>query len=108
MLAKVMTRLYSNEGSILRFSVVIALLGCLTAGQEVQSPPDKLVYSADRANIPDAIARVKSGDFRAVHVDMIANADEVEAIPILKQQFVRVEDAPLKSKNCGCYRQARG
>jgi hypothetical protein len=42
--------------------------------------------------VPDAIAKVKSGEFAAVHVDMIANAGAVEAIPILKQQFVSVED----------------
>jgi hypothetical protein len=45
--------------------------------------------------VPDAIAKVKSGEFAAVHVDMIATAHAVEAIPILKQQFVRVKDDPL-------------
>jgi len=77
---------------ILRLLVIGALLGSTANGQETQTQPERLAYAADSANVPDAIAKVKSGEFAAVHVDMIANAGAVEAIAILKQQFVSVED----------------
>jgi hypothetical protein len=67
-------------------------------GRAQQSPSKKLGYASDRANVPDAIAKVNSGNFAAVHVDMIATAGAVEAIPILKEQFARVEDPLLKLK----------
>jgi HEAT repeat protein len=67
--------------------------------QQLQQPrPGKLPYAIDRANVPDAIARVKSGDFFAMHVDLIARADAIEAIPVLKEQFGRVQDSLLKDK----------
>jgi hypothetical protein len=66
--------------------------------QDGQSQLEKPAYAVDRANVPDAIAKVKSGEFALVHVDMIARADAVEAIPILKEQFVRVQDPLLKAK----------
>jgi HEAT repeat protein len=64
----------------------------------VQSQPEKLAYGADKANVPDAIAQVKSGDFAEIHVDMIARAGATEAIPSLKQQFVHTDDPLLKAK----------
>jgi hypothetical protein len=82
---------------MLRLSVMGVLLGCTARGQEVQSQAEneKLAYGADKANVPDAIEKVKSGEFAALHVDMIARAGAVEAIPSLKQQFVHVNDDPL-------------
>ena len=50
------------------------------------------------ANVPDAIAKVKSGEFGRGHVDLITRAGAVEAIPSLKEQFVRVQDPLLKPK----------
>lgn len=70
--------------------------------QEAQLRPQahigKLPYGIDRANVPDAIGKVKSGEFFAVHVDLIVRAGAVEAIPILKEQFGRVQDPLLKDK----------
>src|SRR5712691_11192085 len=66
--------------------------------QAQQNPPETPAYGADRANLPAALAKVKSGKFLAVHVDLIARAGAVEAIPSLKQQFVRVQDPLLKAK----------
>jgi hypothetical protein len=80
------------------FPLLAALLGGTASGQEVQSQAEKLAYGADKANVPDAIAKVKSGKFSAVHVDMIARAGAVEAIPSLKQQFVHADDPLLKAK----------
>jgi hypothetical protein len=66
--------------------------------QDSQSQLEKPAYAVDRANVPEAIAKVKSGEFALVHVDMIARANATEAIPILKEQFVRVEDSLAKGK----------
>jgi len=83
--------------------VLQVLLWCalLTGGaysQEKRIQSEKLAYGVDRANVPEAIAKVKSGDFAAIHVDLIARAGAVEAIPDLKRQFVSVEDPLLKAK----------
>jgi HEAT repeat protein len=75
-----------------------ALLTTSAYSQDGQRQLEKPAYAVDRANVPDAIAKVKSGEFALVHVDMIARADAVEAIPILKEQFVRVQDPLAKAK----------
>jgi hypothetical protein len=75
-----------------------ALLAARAYGQTQQGQPEKLAYGADKANVPDAIAKVKSGDFFAIHVDLITRAGAVEAIPSLKGQFSRVQDSLLKGK----------
>ncbi len=83
------------------FSNLFAGLACAQT-QSPQQPPleqaGKLPYGVDRANVPDAIAKVKSGDFFALHVDVIARADAVEAIPLLREQFARIQDPLLKDK----------
>ena len=78
--------------------VCCALLAGSALGQTVQVQPGKRLYEADEANVADAIAKVKSGDFAGVHVDLIGRAGAVEAIPILKEQFVRVHDPLDKAK----------
>ena len=92
------SRLHVSVRKMLRLSVIGALLGGAASGQEAQSQAEKLAYGADKANVPDAIAKVKSGEFAAVHVDMIARAGAVEAVPVLKEQFGRVSDPLLKAK----------
>lgn len=63
-----------------------------------QSPSGKLAYGVDRANIPDAVSKIKSGDFAGIHVDLAVKGGAVEAIPALQQQFTRVQDPILKAK----------
>jgi hypothetical protein len=75
-----------------------ALLAGTTHGQAQQSQTEKRAYGADMANVPDAVAKVKSGEFGGAHVDLITRAGAVEAIPVLKEQFVRVQDPLLKAK----------
>jgi hypothetical protein len=70
----------------------------VASGRSPQVQTEKLPYAVDRANVPDAIAKVKSGEFRAVHVDLIARASAIEGIPALKDQFDRVRDPLLKDK----------
>jgi len=83
----------------------LGMISCLAlscalvaSGQSPQVQSDKLPYAVDRANVPDAIAKVKSGEFAAVHVDLIARANASEGIPVLKEQFERVHDNFLKDK----------
>jgi hypothetical protein len=78
--------------------VCCALPAVSTFGQTDQAQAGKRIYEADKANVADAIAKVKSGDFAGVHVDLIGRAGAVEAIPILKEQFMRVEDPLDKAK----------
>jgi hypothetical protein len=77
--------------------LVLVLSASLTAvvyGQQNQA--NSLAYAADEANVPDAIAKVKSGKF--VHVELIARAGAVEAVPVLKEQVVRTQDPLVKAK----------
>src|ERR1700693_423686 len=83
---------------ILKSLMLLVLLGSIANGQTQQAQPEQLAYSADRANVPDAISKVKSGNFSGVHVDLIVRANAVEAIPILKEQFDHVEDQLTKVK----------
>lgn len=91
-------RLHFSVGKMLRLSVIAALLGRTASGQEVQSQAEKLAYGVDRANVPDAIAKVRSGEFGAIHVDLIVRAGAVKAIPVLKEQFALVQDPLLRAK----------
>jgi len=80
---------------VLSVAAVVTSTGLLKAGQ---SQPEKRPYGADLANVPDAIARVKSGQFGAIHVDLITRGNAIEAVPLLKDQFERVNDPLLKAK----------
>jgi hypothetical protein len=79
--------------------VLFVLLTALVYGQ--QSQTNTPASAADKADVADAIAKVKSGNFLLVHVDMIAKADAVEAIPALKEQFGRSNDPLIKGKIAG-------
>jgi hypothetical protein len=85
-------------GQVLHIVMWFALLTGVAYGQAEQDQPQKLAYGADMANVPNAITKVKSGEFSGVHVDLIARAGALEAIPVLKEQFARVQDPLLKAK----------
>src|SRR5208337_1331729 len=70
---------YGRIRQVLYILVWIALLTGTTCGQSQQNQPEKLAYGVDRANVPDAIAKVKSGEFGGIHVDLITRAGAVEA-----------------------------
>jgi HEAT repeat protein len=76
----------------------ILLLACClliahsSYGQTGQSQPNRGIYDPNRTNVANAIARVKSGNFVGVDVDMIRREAAVEAIPALREQFARVKD----------------
>ena len=82
-------------------SSILVLFTVFTAfanGRTQQNQPEKPAYEDDSANVPDAIAKVKSGEFFGTHVNLIVKAHAVEAIPPLEEQFPRVEDQILKEK----------
>jgi hypothetical protein len=83
---------------VLHLFVWCALLAGVAHGQVEQSQPDKLAYGAGRANLSDAIDKVKHGNFALVDIELIAEAGAVRAIPALKEQFVRSQNSLTKAK----------
>ena len=77
---------------------LFALSACIGYGQSASNQHAKLAYAADKNNVPDAIAKVQSGQFSLVHVELIAEAHAVQAIPALKEQFGRNQDTLTRTK----------
>ncbi len=77
---------------------LLLLFAFLPTANGQQDQPNTLAYAANKANVPDAIAKLKSGNFSLVHIDMIAKAGAVEAVPALKEQFTRSPDPLVKAK----------
>jgi PBS lyase HEAT-like repeat len=75
----------------------VLLAGTACAQVADQSHSLKLPYAADPSNVPDAIAKVKSGHFSPVHLEMIANARAVVAAPALEAQFAQTQDVDTKA-----------
>jgi hypothetical protein len=78
--------------------MLCTLLAAVVCGQQTQNDADKPGSASDKAAVSAAIAAVKSGDFAPAHVETIAAAGAVEAIPILKEQFARSHDWLIKAK----------
>ena len=62
---------------------------CVSSGQAATSEPDK---------ITDAIEHVKEGHFYPSHIEQIAEAHAVQAIPALKDRFVLSQEEDEKGK----------
>lgn len=77
--------------------MLCALLVGNARGQTAQTQPGRHIYEADKTNVANAIAKVKSGNFVSVDVDMIGRGGAVEAIPILKEQFILRQDPLVKA-----------
>jgi hypothetical protein len=69
--------------------LVFMLPKCATCGQWAQKQSDEVGAS---------IAKVKSGDFNGYHVEVIAKAGAVGAIPALEEQFGRKTEVPVKEQ----------
>ena len=78
--------------------ILCALLATCAYGQQIPTKATKPESAPDTADVSEAIAKVKSGDFFPVDVEAIAAAGAVEAIPVLKEQFARSQDWRLKAK----------
>jgi hypothetical protein len=78
--------------------ILCALLAAGVYGQQTQSDANKPGTAPDKAEVSEAIAKVKSGDFAPVDVETIASAGAVKAIPTLKEQFARSHDWLAKAK----------
>jgi hypothetical protein len=85
-------------GKLGHLFVWCALLAAGAHGQVKQTQQNVQVFGPDKTKVPDAIAKVKSGDFALVHVDLIAEAEAVEAIPDLEKQFPLCKDQLDKAK----------
>ena len=86
--------------SITRKFHLLMLCGLLAGnahGQMTQTQPSRRIYEADKTNVADAIAKLKSGNFVGADVDMIGRGGAVEAIPILKEQFILRQDLLVKA-----------
>ena len=79
-------------------NLLVLLASLATGAYGQQNQANSPAYAADKANVPDAIAKLKSGKFALVHVDMISKAGAVEAVPILKEQFANSQDPLVKAK----------
>jgi len=84
---------WATRRRILLLTCCLVLAGSAYS-QTNESQPGRGIYDANKANVANAIARVKSGNFAGVDVDMIRRGGAVEAIPALKEQFAHVK-APL-------------
>jgi HEAT repeat protein len=80
---------------LLAYCLLLAGGAC---SQTDESRPGRGIYDANKANVSNAIARVKSGHFAGVDVDMIRRGKAVEAIPALKEQFARVQEPLSKAQ----------
>jgi len=80
--------------------VVCIVLTGTGFGQTAQTQPKAptRLFEADKAHVDAAIAKVKSGNFVGTDVEMIGRGGAVEAIPLLKKQFVQVQDPLDKAK----------
>jgi hypothetical protein len=78
--------------------ILCPLLTAGVYGQQTQSDANKPGTAPDKADVSEAIAKVKSGDFAPVDVETIASAGAVKAISTLKEQFARSYDWLAKAK----------
>src|ERR1700761_4960273 len=72
---------YASLG-VSRFLVLLMFFGAslyVSNGQGASSQATGLAYAADKNNVPDAIAKVQSGQFSLVHVELIAESHAVQA-----------------------------
>lgn len=82
-----------SKAAILGLSIVF--LGGASFGQVKLAPPE---VTSPVLTVPEAIAKVKSGDYGPVHLNLIAEAGASEAIPLLEEQFRISKDVLDKAK----------
>lgn len=86
----------TNRGALVMAFATAALVWQGNAQQKAGQ--QKLPYAVDPANIPKAVDAVHKGDYGLVDVEMIAEANAVQAIPDLKREFVQSKDPVTRSK----------
>jgi hypothetical protein len=86
-----------RKAAIASLTLALSLFGVGgSAGYASQDAPKKPAASLAPANVPEAVARVKSGDFTILDVEMIRRARATEAMPSLREQFPRAQDPRTK------------
>ena len=77
--------------------ICCVLLVSSAYGQIDQAPPGRRIPEVDKASVAKAVARVRSGDFLGIDLDLIRRAGAVEAIPALEAQFARTQELQDKA-----------
>jgi len=75
-----------------------ALLIGVAHGQPEKNPPQTLHFALDKARVDGAVDKVTHGKFDLMDVEIIAQAGERPAIPVLKEQFIKSQDPNTKMK----------
>lgn len=78
--------------------VAQVLVGWQLGAQSAPQPSVKSAVDAEKNRTSEAVAKVKSGDFGALHVHTIGAAGATEAIPALKEKFKTTSDTLLKDQ----------
>jgi len=68
------------------------------SAQQTPAQPRKSSHAADPARLLKAISSLESGDFAPFDVEIIAESNAVQAIPLLETQFERSKDPIIKEK----------
>lgn len=91
------TTLRHTVDTIIRL-ICWTLVACVAHAQNPKPQTGTQLHIADKAHTAAAISKIKSGNFVGTDADLIAKAGAVEAIPALKEQFLRKQDATDKAK----------
>lgn len=94
----ILSRLMQHRYISIPILVAQVLVGWQLCAQSVPQPSVKGTVDSDKARTSEAVAKVKSGEFGAMHVHTIAAAGATEAIPALKEQFETTSDTLLKDQ----------
>jgi hypothetical protein len=94
----ILSRLMQRRFISIPTLVVQVLMGWQLCAQIIPQPSVKGAGDAERDRTSEAVAKVKSGEFGAMHVHTIAAAGATEAIPALKEQFETTSDTLLKDQ----------
>jgi hypothetical protein len=78
--------------------ICIEVLAGAGVGQTNQGQPAVLPRTENSAKVQDAITSVKSGQVFPSDIETIAEADAIEAIPLLEEQFAKSQDSSTKMK----------
>lgn len=98
MLANPSNQTLRTSRQFFEFLLCFALTIGVAHGQPEKNPPQNLHFPLDKARVAGAVAKVKQGKFDLMDVEIIAEAGERPAIPMLKEQFIKSQDPNSRMK----------